>query len=204
MAPPDLGYRSEDATRRNAATANSSLGVQTNKPYADMGVGGDVRSSPPLAAPSPIRRPYTSAHRISRLGGPASASSNARGKASERGWASNAHEAGVPSGGSLGRNLRSKTRWFTGFCNSHHVSHFATFFIDARAEISVAESHIFLFRASTADATPERGIAVCLSKYVFLGVILRRIPTHDQHRPEGAAGQGRWGPRRRVLPDGFP
>lgn len=40
----------------------------------------------------------------------------------------------------LGRNLRSKTRWFTGFCNSHQVSHFATFFIDARAEISVAES----------------------------------------------------------------
>lgn len=38
------------------------------------------------------------------------------------------------------RNLRSKTRWFTGFCNSHQVSHFATFFIDARAEISVAES----------------------------------------------------------------
>ncbi|KAG2243553.1 hypothetical protein Bca52824_094606 [Brassica carinata] len=40
----------------------------------------------------------------------------------------------------LGRNLRSKTRWFTGFCNSHQVSHFATFFIDARAEISAAES----------------------------------------------------------------
>ncbi|XLR31608.1 hypothetical protein S83_059508, partial [Arachis hypogaea] len=36
----------------------------------------------------------------------------------------------------FGRNLRSKTRWFTGFCNSHQVSHFATFFIDARAEIS--------------------------------------------------------------------
>ena len=51
----------------------------------------------------------------------------------------------MPSGGSLGRNLRSKTRWFTGFCNSHHVSHFATFFIDARAEISVAESHIFFY-----------------------------------------------------------
>ncbi|KAK7293901.1 hypothetical protein RJT34_16778 [Clitoria ternatea] len=32
------------------------------------------------------------------------------------------------------RNLRSKTRWFTGFYNSHQVSHFATFFIDARAE----------------------------------------------------------------------
>ncbi|KAI9070638.1 hypothetical protein K1719_047400 [Acacia pycnantha] len=39
-----------------------------------------------------------------------------------------------------GRNLRSKTRWFTGLRNSHQVSHFATFFIDARAEISVAES----------------------------------------------------------------
>ena len=39
----------------------------------------------------------------------------------------------------FGRNLRSKTRWFTGFCN------FATFFIDARAEISVAESHFRLF-----------------------------------------------------------
>ena len=43
-----------------------------------------------------------------------------------------------PSG--LGCNLRSKTRWFAGFCNSHQVSHFATFFIDARAKISVAES----------------------------------------------------------------
>lgn len=42
----------------------------------------------------------------------------------------------------LGRNLRSKTRWFAGFCNSHQVSHFATFFIDARAEISVAESRV--------------------------------------------------------------
>lgn len=47
-----------------------------------------------------------------------------------------------PQPNGLGRNLRSKTRWFTGFCNSHQVSHFATFFIDARAEISVAESHV--------------------------------------------------------------
>ena len=77
-------------------------------------------------------------------------------EAAERGWASNAHEAGVPSGGSLGRNLRSKTRWFTGFCNSHHVSHFATFFIDARAEISVAESHIFFHRPRQ-PAQPSNG-----------------------------------------------
>src|SRR3954470_6138021 len=45
-----------------------------------------------------------------------------------------------PQPDGLGRNLRSKTRWFTGFCNSHQVSHFATFFIDARAKISVVES----------------------------------------------------------------
>lgn len=38
-----------------------------------------------------------------------------------------------PRPNGFGRNLRSKTRWFTGFCNSHQVSHFATFFIDARA-----------------------------------------------------------------------
>src|SRR6185312_16697077 len=39
----------------------------------------------------------------------------------------------------LGHNLCSKTRCFVGFYNSHQVSHFATLFIDARAEISVAE-----------------------------------------------------------------
>ena len=49
-----------------------------------------------------------------------------------------------PRPNGFGRNLRSKTRWFTGFCNSHQVSHFATFFIDARAEISVAESRFDL------------------------------------------------------------
>ena len=38
-----------------------------------------------------------------------------------------------PQSEGLGRNLRSKTRWFTGFCNSHQVSRFAAFFIDARA-----------------------------------------------------------------------
>ncbi|CAI0431537.1 unnamed protein product, partial [Linum tenue] len=46
-----------------------------------------------------------------------------------------------PQPDGFGRNLRSKSRWFTGFCNSHQVSHFATFFIDVRAEISFVESH---------------------------------------------------------------
>ena len=67
----------------------------------------------------------------------------------------------------LGRNLRSKTRWFTGFCNSHHVSHFATFFIDARAEISVAESHSIIFRAT--NARHGRGPKAALIQ-VYLGV----------------------------------
>ncbi|PHT66612.1 hypothetical protein T459_31037 [Capsicum annuum] len=49
-----------------------------------------------------------------------------------------------PRPNGFGRNLRSKTQWFTGFCNSHQVSYFATFFIDARAEISVVESHFCL------------------------------------------------------------
>lgn len=60
----------------------------------------------------------------------------------------------------VGRNLRSKTRWFTGFCNSHQVSHFATFFIDARAEISVAESRFVYTRLSPSarpSGTPSPG-----------------------------------------------
>jgi hypothetical protein len=89
----------------------------------------------------------------------------------------------VPSGGSLGRNLRSKTRWFTGFCNSHHVSHFATFFIDARAEISVAESHISFVGLD--NRRSPRAARRCLSFTVFLGVIPRRIPTSNRRAPKG-------------------
>lgn len=59
-----------------------------------------------------------------------------------------------PRPNGFGRNLRSKTRWFTGFCNSHQVSHFATFFIDARAEISVAESRFDIVMKS--DTQPVR------------------------------------------------
>ncbi|PHT25868.1 hypothetical protein CQW23_34512 [Capsicum baccatum] len=56
------------------------------------------------------------------------------------------------------RNLRSKTRWFTGFCNSHQVSHFARFFIDARAEISIAESRLHLQKKHRSPRhTPQTG-----------------------------------------------
>ena len=40
----------------------------------------------------------------------------------------------------LHRRLRSKIWWFTKFCVSHYVSHFAAFFIVARAKISVVKS----------------------------------------------------------------
>ena len=77
----------------------------------------------------------------------------------------------LPNG--FGRNLRSKTRWFTGFCNSHQVSHFATFFIDARAKISVAESRLDILKTTMhPTCTPfpgqDRGNA---HSFNFLGAI---------------------------------
>ncbi|KAK7273523.1 hypothetical protein RIF29_14577 [Crotalaria pallida] len=58
--------------------------------------------------------------------------------------------------------MRSKTRWFTGFCNLHQVSHLATFFIDAGAEISVAES----LSDTRVASSPAR--AKSLSRRVFV------------------------------------
>ena len=42
------------------------------------------------------------------------------------------------------RNARSRGHWFTEFCNSQRLSHFAAPFIGARAKISVAENCAFL------------------------------------------------------------
>ena len=49
-------------------------------------------------------------------------------------------EAGMLSGISRKRSMRSSTCWFTEFCNSQCLSHFAAPFIVVRAETSVAES----------------------------------------------------------------
>ena len=49
-------------------------------------------------------------------------------------------EAGILPGITQKCNMRSNIHWFTEFCNSQRLSHFAAFFIDAWAEISVAES----------------------------------------------------------------
>ena len=49
-------------------------------------------------------------------------------------------EAGMLSGISRKRSIRSNPCWFTEFCKSQCLSHFAAPFIVARAETSVAES----------------------------------------------------------------
>ena len=49
------------------------------------------------------------------------------------------------SGISRKRSIRSSTYWFTEFCNSQCLSHFAAPFIVVRAETSVAESCEFVF-----------------------------------------------------------
>ena len=48
------------------------------------------------------------------------------------------------SGISQERNARSRGHWFTEFCNSQRLSHFAAPLIGARAKISVAENCAFL------------------------------------------------------------
>ena len=55
-------------------------------------------------------------------------------------WISINTEAGMLSGMSQKRSIRSNPYWFTEFCNSQCLSHFAAPFIVVRAETSVAES----------------------------------------------------------------
>lgn len=113
-----------------------------------------------------------------------------------------------PRPNGFGRNLRSKTRWFTGFCNSHQVSHFATFFIDARAEISVAESR-FRFERSTGSPRALRGRgaggrAVSLSipwRFPRRGSLVARSARGRARRGRGGRrGRGRSGTPPARLP----
>src|SRR5271156_927335 len=54
-----------------------------------------------------------------------------------------------------GRNVRSKIRRFTKFCNSHYISRFAAFFIGARAKRSFVESFKFVCFSDSA-ANPHK------------------------------------------------
>ncbi|KAL2225237.1 UNVERIFIED_CONTAM: Protein TAR1 [Sesamum indicum] len=100
-----------------------------------------------------------------------------------------------------GRNLRSKTRWFTGFCNSHQVSHFATFFIDARAEISVAESRFDIRETSPPPVRPRgRGHRAADASFGFPWRVPRRgfVSPHVERvraRRRGGDRTGAFAPR---------
>lgn len=113
-----------------------------------------------------------------------------------------------PRPNGFGRNLRSKTRWFTGFCNSHQVSHFATFFIDARAEISVAESR-FCFKRSTgppartADGAREAGYQFKYSLALFAPGFVSH-PTRARARAPGTRGETRARGAEAPRPRGSP
>ena len=63
-----------------------------------------------------------------------------RATSTRRSWGLVDTERNVLPGITRERSLRSKIWWFTEFCNSHYVSHFAAFFIVARTKISVARS----------------------------------------------------------------
>ena len=59
-------------------------------------------------------------------------------------------------GRSLKRNMRSKIRTLTEFCNSHYVSHFAAFFIVARAKISIVESCLWFVSPARKGHPPRK------------------------------------------------
>ncbi|RXI09586.1 hypothetical protein DVH24_023837, partial [Malus domestica] len=100
----------------------------------------------------------------------------------------------------FGRNLRSKTRWFTGFCNSHQVSHFATFFIDARAEISVAESRFDFYRRRR--RTRARTVSGAAGARSFVQIPWRSTRRCKFVRPgAGSRDEGDAGPGGPPTPD---
>ncbi len=87
------------------------------------------------------------------------------------------------------RKVRSKIRWFTEFCNSHYVSHFAAFFIDARAKRSIVEScfYDYFFTNNPLDAFQWHHSIKCEMKE-YIGT---RPPGGGFRVPTGCA-QGVW------------
>ena len=76
-------------------------------------------------------------------------------------WVSIDTEAGMLSGISRKRSIRSSPCWFTEFCNSQCLSHFAAPFIVVRAETSVAESCVRKHaRAQRYEATLDQRIVL--------------------------------------------
>ena len=73
-------------------------------------------------------------------------------------------EAGMLSGISRKRSIRSNPCWFTEFCKSQCLSHFAAPFIVVRAETSIAESckqsihHVAVTADRAVRAQPAKGV----------------------------------------------
>lgn len=129
----------------------------------------------------------TSAHRALRRGGPDAASLRPGPGGASFGVTP---RQACPRPEGLGRNLRSKTRWFAGFCNSHQVSHFATFFIDARAEISVAESRVCYDSVASRGRPDGPAAAPRWARTVFLDALRRRGFCCGPSPPERRSGAG--------------
>ena len=70
------------------------------------------------------------------------------------------------------RNVRSRVRWFTEFCNSHYVSHFAALFIVARTKISIVKSCLWFLFFLTAG----------FSTAVTTQVMSRRMPNSTKYQ----------------------
>ena len=182
MIPPDLGSPSERHARRRVEVYRGVQGVR-------RGHDGDS-----ITYHRPSRHPLSSAD--SFLGQPRARGTReaiVRPSLFTLGWDGGrlcvTPRQTCPRPNGLGRNLRSKTRWFTGFCNSHQVSHFATFFIDARAEISVAESH-FSFSMDCAVALTVSGAATARSfRFVILDAIRAGGSLFSRTRRGGAASR---------------
>ncbi|KAL2224291.1 UNVERIFIED_CONTAM: Protein TAR1, partial [Sesamum indicum] len=159
VIPPDLG----------SAVGGAGAFGSNVMPRADDAERGttarELSVQPPLVVTSVAAGSHLGRRARVRTGGQCPPPRDGRG-----GDAMRDAQADVPWPNGFGRNLRSKTRWFTGFCNSHQVSHFATFFIDARAEISVAESRFDIRETSPPPVHPADGATVRRTlRSVFLG-----------------------------------
>ena len=91
-------------------------------------------------------------------------------------------EAGMLSGVSRKRSIRSNPCWFTEFCKSQCLSHFAAPFIVVRAETSVAESCEEAFNCLAVDAKEKIQRYSEWSKTVTVGQE-KRNPTPDLPPP---------------------
>ena len=97
-------------------------------------------------------------------------------------------QADMPSAGASGAICVQRFDDSLTSCNSHYVSHFAAFFIVARAKISVVESfgYLFFFSEESGDMSQRKmALALCL---VCVCVCLR-VTRESANKSTGSAAQ---------------